>query len=242
MTEPHLQVKPIRNGQPQSMELQQWKHNQEFQEPEGRLKPVTKPQPPIERIDTMKSRIATQMREESERKRSNALRIDRVRTNLERELRVISVLKAKEKTDREEMAREAAAASKISQVPSLAPLEYRMNLYVHNPRSKSRTSSMRQNKISNGAFPSAQADNSFVSTSFPRTSTPLSIQRPSSIDMVMSEANISLFSVDKHSSMKTPKPKPDITVTKKINDTTRRRYPAVRELTQMPGSFQNFER
>ncbi|CAG2229923.1 unnamed protein product [Mytilus edulis] len=45
ITEPKLVVKPIRNGQPQSMELQQWKNNAEFQEPEGQLKLVTKPQP-----------------------------------------------------------------------------------------------------------------------------------------------------------------------------------------------------
>lgn len=239
LNEPHLKVKPFRSTHPQSTELQQWKHNQEFQEPEGRLKPVTKPQPPVERIDTMKSRVATQMREESERKRSSALRIDRVKTNLERAMHVISILKAKEKTDRDEMAREAAQ-SKISQVPSLAPPKSRMNQYIKYASSNARTSSMRRNKISNGMLPHVPVDHSFDSTLPPRTSTPLSVQRPSSIDMVMSEANISIFSVDKHN--KTPKPQPDITITKRIRDTPRKRYPAIRELTQMPGDFQNFER
>ncbi|XP_076092442.1 uncharacterized protein LOC143063892 [Mytilus galloprovincialis] len=242
ITEPKLVVKPIRNGQPQSMELQQWKQNAEFQEPEGQLKLVTKPQPHIATIDTMKSRVATQVREESERKRNQALVIDRVKTNLERELRVIAVLKAKDAANKDAYNREAAA-SRMSKAASIFPPQSRMSQYVHDPQAKSRTMSMRKNKITNGTIKTAAHDNSF-NNSFsydPRTSTPLSIQRPSSIDMVMSEANLSVFSVDlKPRASKTPRPQPDITVTKRIRDT--KKFPTIKELSNMPGEFQNFER
>ncbi|CAG2229922.1 unnamed protein product [Mytilus edulis] len=189
----------------------------------------------------MKSRVATQMREDSERKRNQALVIDRVKTNLDRELRVIAVLKAKNAENKDAYNREAAA-SKMSQAASIFP-KSRMSQYVHDPQAKSRTMSMRKNKITNGTIKTAAHDNSF-NNSFsydPRTSTPLSIQRPSSIDMVMSEANLSVFSVDlKPRASKTPRPQPDITVTKRIRDT--KKFPTIKELSNMPGEFQNFER
>lgn len=242
ITEPKLVVKPIRNGQPQSMELQQWKHNSEFQEPEGQLTIVRKPQPPVERIDTMKSRVATQMREDAERRRNMSSTIDRVKTNLERELRVISLLKAKAASAREDMTREITV-SKLSNATAFATSRSRMSRYKQ-VSPATRAASMRNNKVTNGdVVHGAPPHNHSLNSSFdiePRTSTPLTV-RPSSIDMVMSEANLSIFSSDlKYRKNKTPKPQPDITVTKRIKDT--RKFPTIKELSNMPGEFQNFER
>lgn len=241
ITEPKLVVKPIRNGKPQSMELQQWKYNSEFQEPEGQLTIVRKPQPPVERIDTMKSRVATQMREDAERRRNMSSTIDRVQTNLKLELRVISLLKAKDASAREDMTREITM-SKLSHVTALATSRSRMSRYKQ-VSPATRTASMHRNKVTNGDVPHVPPHNQSLNSSFDiehRTSTPLSI-RPSIIDMVMSEANLSIFSSDlKYRKNRTPKPQPDITVTKRIKET--RKFPTIKELSNMPGDFQNFER